>query len=148
MKALIAKAVGVFLVMALCFYLGHSRMETKATKEALTATIKHQEQLEKLREESQGELNAISEQWQAHLKESKGKAQRTIADLRSTGVRLRVELADAKVCSVTGDCGPEPNGKAELHPRASEFLVRQSQRADAQVEALQEVIKELQGGAK
>lgn len=146
MKALIAKAVGVFLVLLLSFGLGYSYRDGAATKEALQQQIAHNEQLEDLRVRTQGGLNEIAKEWQKHLAEREAKAAGTIARLTADGVRLRVQLADATVCSVTGDCGRKPDGRAELHPDAAEFLVGQAQRADAQVKALQEVIRKLQGG--
>jgi uncharacterized membrane protein len=144
LKTLIAQAVGVFLVLALCFTLGYSYRDYKADKETLTLQNNHLVLTEQQRDHYQGELNAISQEWQERLKDAEGNAKRTIAGLRTDGYRLRIELADATVCSVTGDCGPEPDGRAELHPRAAEFLVGQAQRADAQVGALQATIRQLQ----
>lgn len=148
MRALIAKAVGAFfvvaLVMGLTFAWGYSVRDHKAEQEALTAQITFREQLDKERKASQGELDAISKQWQQKLKDHQADAAGTVAKLRADGVRLRVELADARVCAVTGHCGPDSDGKAELSSRAAEFLVGQAKRADDQVEALQAVIRSLQ----
>lgn len=68
----------------------------------------------------------------------------TISALHADGYRLRIELADAKVAAVTGDGGREPDGKAELSDRSSEFLIGQARKADEQVTALQDVIRVLQ----
>lgn len=148
MRALIAKAVGAFFVVALVigltFALGYNVRDNKAEREAHTALIEHQKQLEEARKASQGELNAISTEWWQKVRNTKVEAAGTVADLRADGIRLRVELADATVCAVTGSCGPGPDGKAELSGRAAEFLVGQAKRADDQVEALQEVIRALQ----
>lgn len=148
MKALIAKAVGAFFVVALVigltFAWGYTVRDNEAQQEALTAQIKHQTELEKQRKAAQGEHDEISKQWQAALAANKRDAAGTVAQLRADGVRLRVELADARVCAVTGSCGPNPDGKAELSSRASEFLVGQAKRADDQVTALQGVIRTLQ----
>jgi hypothetical protein len=146
MQALIAKAVGAFLVLILAFGLGYTYRDAEATKEALQLTKEHIEQLEDLRVRTQRGLNAISEEWKKHLEETQSKAAGTIARLNADGVRLRIQLADATKRSTTGDCRPEPDGRAELHPDAAGFLIRQAQRADAQVKALQEVIRTLQGG--
>jgi hypothetical protein len=148
MKTLIAQAVGVFLVMALCFSFGYSVSNSRAAKETLKQQVTHLNAVETIREETQSELNELAAQWHSKVADSTAEADRTIAGLRATGVRLRVQLADATVCGVTGDCGPEPDGKAELHPGASQFLVRQAQRADAQVEALQATIHKLQAAPK
>lgn len=148
MKALIAKAVGAFFVVALVigltFALGYNVRDNKAQKEALTAQNTYLKQLEEQREAAQGELDEISKEWRKKLADTKAGAASTVAQLRADGVRLRVELADARVCAVTGDCGPEPDGKAELSSRAAEFLVGQAKRADDQIESLQDVIRSLQ----
>lgn len=148
MRALIAKAVGAFfvvaLVMGLTFAWGYSVRDDKAKREALTAQITFQKELDEQRKTSQGELDAISKEWQQKLNASKTDAAGTVAKLRADGVRLRVELADARVCAVTGRCGPDADGKAELSSRAAEFLIGQAKRADDQVEALQAVIRSLQ----
>lgn len=148
MKALIAKAVGAFFVVALVigltFAWGYTVRDNKAQQEALTAQIEHQKKLEEQRKAAQGELNAISKDWQDKLAENKRAAAGTVAQLRADGYRLRIELADARVCAVTGSCGPESDGKAELSSRAAEFLVGQAKRADDQIEALQGVIRTLQ----
>lgn len=149
MQALIAKAVGAFFVVALVigltFAWGYSVRDDEAEREALTAQTTFQEQLEREREASQGALNDISKNWQAHLAKAQGDADRTVSQLRADGIRLRVELADAKVCAVTGDCGPDADGRAELSDRAAAFLVGQAKRADEQVKALQQAVRVLQG---
>ena len=148
MKALIAKAVGAFFVVALVigltFAWGYSVRDNEAQQEALTAQITHQNQLEEQRKAAQGRLDEISKEWQGKLAENKRSAAGTVSQLRADGVRLRVELADARVCSVTGNCGPNHDGRAELSDRAAEFFVGQAKRADDQVKALQGVIRELQ----
>lgn len=148
MQALIAKAVGAFfvvaLVLGLAVYGGWTLRDEKAEREALTAKNEHLEQLNKEREAAQGALNGISKEWQAYLARQSKTASGTVAKLRSDGIRLRVELADAKVAAVTGGSGPEPDGRAELSDRSSEFLIGQAQRADEQVKALQSAIHVLQ----
>ncbi|WP_312380658.1 hypothetical protein [Pseudomonas oryzihabitans] len=155
MNALITKVVGAFfalcLIVGLSWGWGYSVRDHKAEQEALTAKnaalVAQNEfnaQLEKERETSQRTLNEISTKWQAFLKSESRNAADTIAGLRATGVRLSVELADAKVCAVTGNCGPNANGRAELSDRASQFLVGQAQRADKQIKALQQVINAMQ----
>lgn len=149
MRALIAKAVGAFFVVALVigltFAWGYSVRDNEAQQEALTAQNSFNEQLNREREASQGALNEISKNWQAYLSKSQGDAAGTISKLRADGVRLRVELADAKVCAVTGSCGPDPDGRAELSDRAAGFLVGQAKRADEQIKALQRIVRVLQG---
>jgi hypothetical protein len=148
MRALIAKAVGAFFVVALVigltFAWGYSVRDNKAQQEALTAHITYQTNLEEARKASQGELNAISTDWRQKARTTAAEAAGTVAKLRADGIRLRVELADATVCAVTGNCGPGADGKSELSSRAAEFLVGQAKRADDQVGALQAVVKSLQ----
>ena len=148
MKALIAKAVGAFFVVALVigltFAWGYSVRDNEAQQEALTAQNTYLKQLEEQREAAQGELNEITQSWRQKAADTKAEAAGTVSKLRADGVRLRVELADARVCAVTGNCGPEPDGKAELSSGAAEFLVGQAKRADDQIEALQGVIRTLQ----
>lgn len=147
MQTLIAKALGVFLVLVLSFSLGYSYRDGKADQEALIAENKALKQLNVEREAFQGALDEISGAWQAQVNKVQFDADRTVSDLRAAGIRLRVQLADATVSSVTGQRGPEPDGRAELHPDASGFLIGQAKRADAQVKALQDVVRTLQGGS-
>lgn len=148
MKALIAKAVGAFFVVALVigltFAWGYSVRDKEAQQEALTAQNTYLKQMDEQRRAAQGELNEISKDWQAKLAENKKVAAGTVARLHADGIRLRVELADARVCAVTGSCGPHSDGRAELSDRAAEFLIGQARRADEQVEALQKVVRSLQ----
>ena len=147
MQTLIAKALGVFSVLALTFSLGYSHRDNKADQEALIAQNNYLKQLNVERESFQGALDEISGAWQAQVHKIQFDADRAVGDLRTAGIRLRVQLADATVSSVTGQCGPEPDGRAELHPDAAGFLIGQAKRADAQVTALQDVVKVLQGGS-
>lgn len=146
MQALIAKAVGAFLVLVLSFALGYTYRDGKAEQEALIAENTHLKQLNVERASLQGALDEISGAWFAENRKVQGDADRAIAQLRADGIRLRVQLADALVSSVTGNGGSEPNDRAELHPDASRFLVGEAKRADAQVRALQETVRKLQGG--
>lgn len=120
-----------------------------------TLTIKHQteqlaaaRQLEVERETTQRALAEISTNWQAYLSTSKASADRTIAGLRSDGIRLSVALSDATVKCVTADGRSLADGRAELREDVSQFLIGEAQRADAQVKGLQETIKTFQGGTK
>lgn len=150
MRALIAKAVGAFFVVAfvlgLAVYGGWSLRDAKAEQEALTAQNTFHEQLDRERTAAQGALNEISKNWQSYLATAKGDAAGTVSKLRADGYRLRIELADAKVCAVTGSCGSVIDGRAELSDRSSEFLIGQAKRADEQVRNLQATVRTLQQG--
>lgn len=123
---------------------GYSDSNSKHAQEAADAQIAFNRRQEEERDNSQKALADISKQWQAYLQTQSAMADRTISGLRNDGVRLSVELADARVCAVTGNCGPITNGRAELSDNASRFFIGQAQRADAQVKALQQTINELQ----
>lgn len=137
-------AVGLGLVYAK----GHSDATDSLTLKYQSEQLEAIQALEVERETTQRTLADLSNKWQGHLKESQGLADRTINDLRGNGIRLSVALSDATVRCVSSDGRPLSNGRAELHPDASQFLVREAQRADAQVTYLQGVVKTLQGGSK
>lgn len=149
MQALIAKAVGAFfvvlIVLGLTFHWGYSTRDKEAHREALAAENLHLKQLNEQRQVAQGELDEISQDWREKLAGTEKAVAGTVAKLRADGIRLRIELADATVRAVAGDGRSEPDGKAELSDRASEFLIGQAKRADDQIEALQETVRALQG---
>ncbi|WAT31179.1 hypothetical protein OZ428_12840 [Pseudomonas sp. GXZC] len=122
----------------------HDR-DIKASNEKAQAQIQFNSKREEERAATQKALNEVSKNWQVYSANSKGMAQRTIDRLRDDGIRLSVKLADSTVCNVTGSCGPVSNGKAELHQDTSRFLIEQAQRADEQVNALQQIVRRLQG---
>ncbi|WP_081005982.1 hypothetical protein [Pseudomonas asplenii] len=124
---------------------GHYDATLKASQERAEELIRTNNEREVQREETQKALNEISNNWQRYSQESKSVADRTIDRLRSDGIGLSVQLADATVCNVTGYCRSVPNGRAELHQDTSRFLIEQANRADEQVKALQQVVRRLQG---
>lgn len=133
-------------LIALGIYLkGYHDSDTKHLLEAQSAQLAFNKKQEEEREKSQAALADISKQWQAYLAKKSSVAQGTIDRLRSDGISLRVQLADATVRSISSDGRSVPNGYAELHPNTSRFLIEQAQRADHQVTALQQTIRELQG---
>ena len=128
------------------YFKGYNDSDQKHLNEATKTALVFRQKQEEEREQSQKALADISQQWQAYLANKSALSQGTIDRLRDGGIRLSVELADARVCAVTGSCGPVTNGRAELSDNTSRFLIEQAQRADAQVIGLQNVVKELQGG--
>lgn len=122
----------------------HDR-DVKASNEKAQERIQLNSEREEERAATQKALNEVSNNWQDYSANSKAVADRTIDRLRADGIRLSVQLADSTVCNVTGSCGPVSNGKAELHPDTSRFLIEQAQRADEQVTALQQIVRRLQG---
>ena len=128
------------------YFKGYSDSDRKHLNEATQTALVFRQKQEEEREQSQKALADISQQWQAYLSKKSALSQGAIDRLRANGISLSVELADARVCAVTGSCGPVPNGRAELSDNTSRFLIEQAQRAGAQVTGLQNVVKELQGG--
>lgn len=114
----------------------------KTQSEQLQAQAKQEAE----REQYTKALAAQSKEWQDYNASSQESARRVVADLRSRGIGLSVELADAKVRCVTGDGRPLADGRAELREETSTALVRIARDADAQVRALQGTVKTLQGG--
>jgi hypothetical protein len=123
---------------------GYQDAELEASQEKAQELIRLNNEREVERVATQKAIGDISKGWQDYLQNREALATRTINGLRSDGIRLSVQLADATVCSVTGDCRSVPNGRAELHQNTSRFLVEQAQRADTQVNALQQIVRRLQ----
>lgn len=134
--------------LGLTYAKGHSDATDSLTIKHQTEQLAAARQLEVERDTTQKALADVSKNWQAYLKDSQGSAGRTVADLRSRNIGLSVALSDATVRCVTGDGRPLADGRAELRDDASQFLIGQAQRADAQVKALQGTIKTLQGGTQ
>lgn len=131
--------------LGLVYAKGHSDATETLTLKHQTEQLAAARQLEVERDTTQRAIADISKNWQAYLKDSKGSAGRTISDLRSRNIGLSVNLADATVRCVTSDGRPLADGRSELRESDAQFLIEQSQRADAQVRGLQGVIRTLQG---
>lgn len=131
--------------LGLVYAKGHSDATDSLTLKHQTEQLAAARQLEVERDTTQRALADISKNWQAYLATSTASANRTIADLRSRGIGLSVNLADATVRCVTSDGRPIANGRAELRESDGQFLIEQAQRADAQVSELQGVVRTLQG---
>nr|WP_085589376.1 lysis system i-spanin subunit Rz [Pseudomonas sp. B14(2017)] len=144
LQTLIAKAVGVSLLVGLSFLGGYLYRDGTANREALEHQVTAFEQTDRMRQDMQGELYAISERYTASQANADAQSASTIAQLHSDGIRLRIELADAKESAVTGSGRCEPDGYAELSDRSAEFLIGQARKADDQVTALQQTIRVLQ----
>jgi len=143
-KGLLGLVCACLIVLGV-YLKGYHDSDTKHLLEAQTAELAFNKKQEEEREKSQAALADISNQWQAHLAQKSSLAQGTIDRLRADGIGLRVQLADATVRGLSACSGPIFDGYAELHPDTSRFLIEHAQRADAQVTALQQTIRELQG---
>ncbi|MBM1189344.1 hypothetical protein GYN01_00305 [Pseudomonas weihenstephanensis] len=143
-KIILGLACACLLVLGIYSKGWHDR-DLKASNDKAQELVKLNSEREEERAATQKALNEVSKNWQDYSANSKAVANRTIDRLRADGIRLSVQLADSTVCNVTGSCGPISNGKAELHPDTSRFLIEQAQRADEQVTALQQIVRRLQG---
>ena len=143
-KGLLGLACACLIALGI-YYKGYSDSDTKHQNEAMKAELAFNKKQEEEREKSQAALANISKQWQAYLAQKSAVAQGAIDRLRNDGISLRVQLADATVRSISSSGGPVPNGYADLSENTSRFLIEQAQRADTQVTALQQIIRELQG---
>ena len=148
LKEFVMWAFLVFAGLGLAYAKGHSDATDKLTLEHQAAQLAAVRQLEVERETTQRTLADISKKWQSYLSTSSASADRTIAGLRDRGIGLQVKLNDALVSCVKRDGGQLVDGRADLHPDTSRFLVEQAQRADAQVRGLQDTVRALQGGTK
>ena len=140
-----------FLVLAglgLTYTKGHSDATDSMTIKHQTEQLAAARQLEVERETTQRALADQSKEWQNYLSTSKASADRTIASLRSDGIRLSVAASDATVRCVTGDGRSLADGRVELRDDFASALIREAQRADAQVKGLQGAVRSLQGGTK
>ncbi|WZX11507.1 Rz-like lysis protein [Pseudomonas phage YZU-PF-006] len=132
--------------LGLAYSKGHSDATDKLTIEHQAVQLAAARQLEVERATTQKAIADISKEWQGYLATSSESADRTIAGLRDRGIGLQVKLNDAIVSCVKRDGGQLTDGRADLHPDTSRFLIEQAQRADAQVRGLQNTVRALQGG--
>lgn len=115
----------------------HTKKLNEAQIELLRLKEEHRVQLQ----ETQSHIEA---EWRQKNALVTSAASRTVDELRGSNIRLSVKLADATVASVTDSNQCRADGRAELHRETSEFLIGEAQRADAQVKALQDTIRNLQ----
>jgi hypothetical protein len=111
--------------------------------DALKTLNENQLTWEAKRNELQDIITVSSAAYAERQAQSEGTANRTLADLRSGNIKLRVKLADATIASLQSCSGAIVNGRAELHPSTAQALVRITQDADSQVQALQEIVRGL-----
>lgn len=134
--------------LGLVYAKGHSDATDSLTIQHQQEQLDASKKLEEQREQYTKALAAQSKEWQDYNASSQESASRVVADLRSRGIGLSVQLADAKVRCVTGDGRPLSDGRAELREETATALVRIARDADAQVKALQGSVKILQGGTQ
>jgi hypothetical protein len=126
-------------VFASGYHFGGSSERT----EALKTLNENQQNWEAKRNELQEIITVSSKAFAERQAQAEGTANRTLADLRSGNIKLRVKLADATIASLQSCSGAISDGRAELHPATAQALVRITQDADSQVQALQEIVRGL-----
>lgn len=138
--------LGTVVILGAVYFAGDHNATQRANYKAeqvLTQTLRKQEEE---RADAQRAMADISKQWQTYTAEREARSNAVLSSLRDSGIRLQVQLADAKRDSVTNSGRPLANGYAELHENTSRFLIGEAQRCDAQVSALQQTIRRMQGG--
>lgn len=91
---------------------------------------------------TQAAVDKISAKYQEDLAALEGSTDRIISDLRSDNKRLRVRVKTTGASD--GQCGFEPDGRAELDDRDAKRILAVTQKGDAWIRALQDTIRELQ----
>jgi len=125
------------------WYFGSTDKDTEWKEVIHNEYVKKQEATQA----AQLEVNRISKDYQETLAGIEGSTDRIITDLRRDNQRLRVNIKDTTgTQSSDGRC--IFNGKAELDETTSRRLIGITKRGDAQIESLQNTIRELQGEKK
>lgn len=131
------------MVFALGWHYGSQRTDANWKE------VVHNEYIQKseARADTQRAVNEVSAKYQADLEGLEGSTDRIIADLRGDNKRLRVSI---KPTSTTA--GPDGrcifDGKAELDEATARRLIGITKKGDLQIEALQDIIRKLQGEKK
>lgn len=120
------------------WHLGSDSMDAKWKQEVQDVYVKRVEATKS----TQREVDEISAKYQEDLAALEGSTDRIISDLRSDNKRLRIRIKTTGTS--TGECGFEPDGRAELDDRDAKSILAVTQRGDAWIRALQDTIRELQ----
>ena len=91
---------------------------------------------------TQAEVSRVSREYQEEIAAIEGSTDRMLNDLRSNNKRLRVRIKTTGTSD--GQCGFEPDGRAELDDRDAKRIIAVTQKGDAWIRALQNTIRELQ----
>lgn len=126
------------MLFGLGWHLGSDSMDAKWKQEVHDEYVKRVEATAS----TQRALNEISAKYQEDLAALEGSTDRIISDLRSDNKRLRVRVKPAGTSD--GQCGFEPDGRAELDDRDAKRILAVTQKGDAWIRALQDTIRELQ----
>lgn len=126
------------MLFGLGWHLGSDSMDAKWKQEVHNEYVKRVEATAS----TQRAINEISAKYQEDLAALEGSTDRIISDLRSDNKRLRVRVKT--IGASDGQCGFEPDGRAELDDRDAKRILAVTQRGDAWIRALQDTIRELQ----
>lgn len=118
--------------------LGADSMDAKWKQEVQNEYVKRVEATAS----TQRAINEISAKYQEDLAALEGSTDRIISDLRSDNKRLLVRIKTTRTSD--GQCGFEPDGRAELDERDAKRILAVTQKGDAWIRALQDTIRELQ----
>lgn len=126
------------MLFGLGWHLGSDSMDAKWKQEVQNEYVKRVEATAS----TQRAINEISAKYQEDLAALEGSTDRIISDLRSDNKRLRVRIKTTGTSD--GQCGCEPDGRAELDDRDAKRIIAVTQKGDAWIRALQDTIRELQ----
>lgn len=126
------------MLFGLGWHLGSDSMDSKWKQEVQNEYVKRVEATAS----TQRAVNEISAKYQEDLAALEGSTDRIISDLRGDNKRLRVRIKTTGTSS--GQCGFEPDGRAELDDRDAKRIIAVTQKGDAWIRALQDTIRELQ----
>lgn len=126
------------VLFGLGWHLGSGSMDAKWKQEVHDEYVKRVEATAS----TQRAIDAVSAKYQEDLAELEGSTDRIISDLRSDNKRLRVRVKTTGTSD--GQCGFEPDGRAELDDRDAKRIIAVTQKGDAWIRALQDTIRELQ----
>ena len=126
------------VLFGLGWHLGSDSTDAKWKQEVHNEYVKRVEATAS----TQRAINEISAKYQEDLAALEGSTDRIISDLRSDNKRLRVRVKTTGASD--GQCGFEPDGRAELDDRDAKRILAVTQKGDAWIRALQDTIRELQ----
>ena len=126
------------MLFGLGWHLGSDSMDSKWKQEVHNEYVKRVEAAKS----TQRAIDAVSAKYQEDLAALEGSTDRIISDLRSDNKRLRVRVKTTGTSD--GQCGFEPDGRAELDDRDAKRILAVTQKGDAWIRALQDTIRELQ----
>nr|P10305.1 RecName: Full=Spanin, inner membrane subunit; Short=i-spanin; AltName: Full=Gene product 18.5; Short=Gp18.5 [Enterobacteria phage T3]AAA92526.1 unknown protein [Enterobacteria phage T3] len=126
------------MLFGLGWHLGSDSMDAKWKQEVHNEYVKRVEATAS----TQRAINEISAKYQEDLAALEGSTDRIISDLRQDNKRLRVRVKPTGTSE--GQCGFEPDDRAELDDRDAKRILSVTQKGDAWIRALQDTIRELQ----